>query len=792
MTEDREIVRIAVRALVEGTLRSGDLVIDQWEPIDPAEAIRAHRKVQSLRPDGYQAEYTLRQRIRLNGTEVSVEGRIDGLMVEDGRMVVEEIKTTRKNLAEIERTQNPLHWAQAQVYTCMLSRERGTADGIETQLTYYQLDSGEVLELRRAFPPDELEELFLGLLTRFLDRFRELREWRAVRDRSLETLPFPYTEFRPGQRRLAVGIYRAVRDQRQLLVQAPTGIGKTMGSLYPALKALGESGAGKLLFLTARTTGQTVAEKAVEELRGSGLKLRSVQLTAKEKTCFNPERACNGEECDYARGYYDRVEAALEEVCSAELMNRSVLESVAARHRVCPFELALDALNRADLVICDYNYAFDPRAFLRRVLLDSEAPVSLIVDEAHNLVDRAREMFSAALTRSGVAFLRREVRKRKHHAVEKALGKLAAWMLRQRDACRDAGGRTVDTNQPIDLLPLLKGYLRVAEPFLRELDPAAREYREHLLEFQFQVHRFLRTTEFWGEGYRTHCVADGDDLMIKLVCLDPAKPLRKQMARCTSAVFLSATLSPVDYYRKLFGCNDAAEALRCPPPFPSQNLQVIVADYVSTFYRRRQETRGEVADLIRAFVGARPGNYLVYFPSFEYLDSVRELVVQSGVRNFEVIVQEPGMDEDSRRQFLARYEEGSSEGTLVGLAVLGGIFGEAIDLVGERLTGAAIVGVGLPGLSPERDMIRDYYDGKGSRGFDFAYAVPGITRVLQAAGRVIRTERDRGTILLIDQRFSQYSYRRLLPSEWTPVRVRNCRELTEVIEFFWDGEEGRL
>ncbi len=458
------------------------------------------------------------------------------------------------------------------------------------------------------------------------------------------------------------------------------------------------------------------------------------------------------------------------------------VESVARRHTVCPFELSLNALSLADLVVCDYNYAFDPRAFLRRVFEEDASRPAILVDEAHNLVDRAREMFSAVLTRQALLDARKKLAGL-HPPLTAALGRITGWMARSRDACAEAGGRHATADVPTDLLPLLRSYLRVSEGVLARIPASERQRRETLLDLHFEVHRFLKVAEYYDGGFVCLTEVDGRDFRIKLLCLDPANQLRQRLSGCDSAVFLSATLTPGSYFREVFGCREDAELLHCPSPFPPENLLVLVADRISTVYRRRLQTRQEVVELLLSMVRAHTGNYLVFFPSFEYLSLIAELLLPEAF-DFQVQIQEPAMEVAERAAFLAGFQA-APRTTTVGLAVMGGIFGESVDMVGDRLTGAAIVGVGLPGISPERDLVEDYYRRKRGRGYDYAYTYPGINRVLQAAGRVIRSERDRGVVLLIDERYAQHRYRRLLPQEWRPETVRGPADLQARLAAFW-------
>lgn len=775
-------IKVSVRALVEHFHRSGDLTMESWEQINPLEAIRAHQKVQKSRPKEYRSEVSVSFDVDESGYRLEISGRMDGLFEYADRVVIEEIKTTRRELSLLEAEARPVHWAQAKLYAYIHAAQVGL-EQVGIQLTYYQLDTRKKIELQETFLFEDLERFFQDVVCRYVQRLKALDEWRAIRDSSIAAGDFPFTNFRSGQRPMAVGVYRAIRDHTQLLVEAPTGIGKTMASLFPAVKALGSGLTDKIMFLTARTTGKSVAEKAIEDLRRSGVHLRTVTLTAKEKTCFNPGNACTGEDCNFARGYYDRVDGAVQELVDLEAATRTDIERAARAHAVCPFELSLELTLLADVIVCDYNYAFDPRVSLRRIFLEEKFEPTFIVDEAHNLVDRARDIFSAELWKSEVAALRRKV-KPTLPGLGRKLTKITTWYNQERRRCLDAGGLIKEEAEPETLYPLLRKFLRDAEPLIPRRVSGEWPFRDDLVDFFFGVNRFLRVAEHYDSSYTTIIESAGrSDLKVRLFCMDPSGQLREALAQSRSAVFCSATLSPASYFRALFGCEPESPNLQIPPPFPAANLCLMIADHVATTYRERGGTIEDVVELLTAFIGGRRGNYLIFFPSYEYMSMVRKQfdAIDPSVR---VIEQSPGMSEEEREVFLTEFVEDRAE-TLVGFAVMGGVFGEAIDLVGERLTGAAVVSVGLPGLSPERELIRDYFQNERGQGFEYAYSYPGLNRVLQASGRVIRTETDRGAVLLIDRRYNFSPYREMLPRQWTPIRVSRPDQVKAVLTRFW-------
>jgi len=769
---------IGVRELVEFVLRSGDLKVEFAGASRAADAIRLHQKIQYSRPAGYAPEVAVSYQVETPGLVLAIGGRIDGVFEGAAVPVIDEIKTTRRNPEECLREENPLHWGQAKVYAFLYAAERKLTD-IGVQLTYARLDTGAIREARRDFAVTELQPFFEDLVARYLEWAAVITHWCRRRDDALQRLAFPFDAYRPGQREMVNAVNRTIQGAGRIFIQAATGIGKTMAVLFPAVRSLADRACAKVFYLTARTTGRLVAEKALDELRARGLRLKSLSLTAKEKACFNPDRACSPEECDFARGHYDRLSAARRALFDADAWTREAVAAAAQQFQVCPFEFSLDLSLWADLVVCDYNYAFDPKAYLRRFFLEQTGDYAFLVDEAHNLVDRSREMFSAELRQQPFRDLRRAV-KGALPAVYRCLGRINTWMLEARKRAEAAGAPTAERSAPEELYPLLRDFLSAAEKWLEKNLTSA--FREELLERYFEAGGFLRVAEQFDESYAACYEALSHDLRVKLFCIDPSRQIGDALNRCRSAVFFSATLTPLDYFQTMLA-SESAEALSLPSPFPSENLAVFVADRLSTYYRHRDRTRSEVAHILRSLVQPHAGNYLLFFPSYQYMRMVLE-TFQSASPDIDVVVQEPGMSERQRESFLARFETDNPR-TLVGFAVMGGIFGEGIDLVGTRLSGAAVVGVGLPAVGLERELIRDYFADRLEKGFEYAYMYPGINRVLQAAGRVIRTETDRGVVLLIDQRYGSEHYRSLLPEGWRPVRVGTHEKFAAELRRFW-------
>jgi DNA excision repair protein ERCC-2 len=758
-------------------------VQDFAEAIHPVQAIRAHQRIQDSRPQGYRREVPVSHQYENDEFMLDIRGRIDGVLESQGRTLIEEIKTTQTEPNE----NNELHWGQAKVYSYIYATDRNLKE-IDVRLTYYLFRSRRVEEYTRSHTKDELAVFFSGLTERFLEWQKVLADWRQLRDESITSGSFPFQSYRSGQREMAIAVYRTVKAGNQLLLQAPTGIGKTMAALFPAAKALSEGSTHRIFYLTARTTGKAAAEKALHEMSDQGLHLKSLTVTAKRKICFNPDKTCSADECCYAQGYYDRLEGALTDLFNERHITCQLIEQVARKYTICPFELSLETALWVDCIVCDYNYVFDPRVNLRRVFQDTARENTFIVDEAHNLPDRAREMFSAHLDKTSFLELKKVFRNLRK--LSRCLGQINWRLARLRKKLGNKGTPASSKQAPDQLYPKLRELEQISESLLLSERYRDLPHRESLLDLYFQVSGFLHTADRYDNCYVTCYQPRGRDLRLKLFCLDPSSQLKEVLKECKSSIFFSGTLTPLNYFKSILGCGDEAKQFQVPSPFPPQNLCLTIADRTSTIFRQREETKEEVAGLLSAFVNGRIGNYLLFFPSYQYMNLIVDCFPPQNPRD-ETIIQGPDMTEMERSEFVHRFTEERSN-RLVGFAVMGGVFGEGIDLAGERLTGAAVVGVGLPALSFERDLICRHYSERGHSGFDYAYRFPGINRVLQAAGRVIRAETDRGSVLLIDQRYSHQSYKNLLPTEWKPLSVGDNPQLSSQLNSFWGNPNPRF
>lgn len=757
-------IQIAVRPLVEYVLRSGDLNSGFSRPNALVEGTRAHQQVQRQYGEQDQKEVYLSAEIPCGELVFLVDGRCDGLLVlEDGGLMIDEIKSTSGDLTLIEAETYPVHWAQAKCYAYMAALERGL-EHMAIQLTYMQLPSGELKRFRRKLEFAELEAFVHELVKSYAPYARLLMTHRGQRDQSITALQFPFPDYRVGQRKLAGAVYKSIQEKVSLFAKAPTGIGKTISTIFPAVKAIGEGHLQQIFYLTARTTNRAAAEAAFSLLEEGGLRMHAVTLTAKEKVCLQEQVSCRKEDCPFADGFYDRINGAVLDILTNEtLLGRQVIETYAIKHRVCPFEFSLELAYTADAIICDYNYIFDPRVSLKRMFAEQKGKAALLVDEAHHLVDRGRDMYSAELVKRPFLELQRAYKGINDGVYRAAKAVNSCFVVLRKEA---DGPHRIDTDKPGALLKLAEDFLIEAE---RELfspmtGGALAEKAELLLETYFMANNFLRTGKLYDERYICYTEFASNEVRLVQFCLDPSNLLREAGKSFRSRIFFSATLSPLSYFWDMLGANEEDYTLSVPSPFSREQLQVRILPY-STRYRDRDRTKASIGGLLRTVLLERKGNYLFFFPSYAYMNLIYEEVAAGLPENIAVMRQTASMSEAEREQFLAAFE--AEDGvTLAAFAVMGGIFSEGIDLVGDRLTGVAVIGVGLPQIGLERELIRDYFQAREKDGYDYAYVYPGMNKVLQAGGRLIRSENDRGLLLLVDDRYLQPHYTGLLPEEW--------------------------
>ena len=787
MDENLPVIRISVRNLVEFILREGDIDNRTGGGQDPENmqmGSRIHRKIQRQMGSDYQAEVPLKTEIVCDGFTLKIEGRADGLIHTKEQVMVDEIKGV---LRELDRVQEPagIHLAQAKCYASMVAEQEGV-DEIGVQMTYCQMETEEVKRFQYSYQSNELKVWFDEVIRQYKKWAKFQIEWRKARNASIKGIEFPFP-YRKGQRDLAVSVYRTILRKKKLFIQAPTGVGKTISTVFPAVKAVGEELGEKIFYLTAKTITRTVAEQAFETLREQNLKFKVITLTAKEKICFCEETSCNPDDCPYAKGHFDRVNDAVYELLLQEdVMSREVLEAQARKHKVCPFEMALDVSTWVDGVICDYNYVFDPDARLRRFFAEGGAGGYLfLIDEAHNLVERGRQMYSAELCKEDFLSVKKLV-KGEAPRFAKRLEACNKILLAMKKECENY--KVLDNISHFGIQ--LMNVLSETDRYLEEC--VDKEVRETVLDFYFQVRSFLNIYDGLDENYVIYTeYQENGRFVLKLFCVNPAANLQKCLDKGNSAVFFSATLLPIQYYKRLLSTEKDNYAVYIDSSFDTKKRLLMNGVDVSTRYTMRSRKMYQrYATYIFRVVKAKMGNYLIFFPSYRFMEDVYQEFTQllaSDEEEMELVVQQKHMDEEERENFLRAFEMGR-EKSLIGFGVLGGIFSEGIDLTNEKLIGTLIIGTGLPQVCNEREILKNYFDQKGLYGFDYAYRYPGMNKVLQAAGRVIRTEDDRGVILLLDERFQREKGKEIFPKEWADCERCRLDIVEEKIRLFWEKQ----
>lgn len=908
-------IRVSVRGLVEFVLRHGDL--DNRHQAAPEDAMqeggKIHRKIQKRMGAEYQAEVSLKHILPSDEYVLVVEGRADGIIHQDNQVTIDEIKGTYRELARMREPQL-LHLAQAKCYAYIYALQQNL-ENIRVRMTYCNLVSEELRYFHEDYTFEELEEWFRNLVSEYLKWSDYSWKWLGIRQTSINGLGFPFP-YREGQKELVTNVYKTIYHKKKLYIEAPTGVGKTLSTIYPAVQAMGKGMGEKLFYLTAKTITRTVAEDALEILRKEGLRFKSVILTAKEKICFMEETECNPEYCPYARGHYDRInDAVFDMLTNEESFSRDRIEKYAHRHSVCPFEMCLDMSLFADAVIGDYNYLFDPHVYLKRFFADSsEGKYIFLIDEAHNLLERGREMYSAMLYGDQFAELTEDIKKTimsecKESAKKSGIsGQMTLEMTQVmtemskneqseygkgensgligveigeglrteviyledgiwRDAegaynsavseghgaggnggnvggaagnavgaaRRRCGGRSVLVRQGYgdkmiyqlgkcrqELLALGDecGYYRFLESveafvqnllrlqatiddYLAEPEEETLPVRDLLLDAYFAISHFLLIYDLLDENYVKYSLTNEEgDCMVKLFCVNPKENLKKCMGRGRSSILFSATFLPIQYYKELLGGQKEDYEVYAQSVFdPAKRGLFIARDVTSKYSRRSEEEYYKIACYIEEIVRCCQGNYMVFCPSYAFLRVIYETYAERFAgEDREYILQGEAMSETEREEFLARFQEASGDKvfrdsggqtkrnrTLVGFCVLGGIFSEGIDLKNDSLIGAVIVGTGIPQVGGEREILKEYFEANGENGFDYAYRYPGMNKVLQAAGRVIRTVEDTGVIALLDERFLQYTYRRLFPREWQSFEEVTVDTVAGSVKRFWEN-----
>lgn len=781
-SEKKTQLHISVRNLVEFIFREGDIDNRSSRAMSAdamMEGTRIHRKIQDSMGKEYQAEVPLSLVVEGDLYELTVEGRADGIFTEDGKCFVDEIKGMYRR---VELFEKPVfvHRAQAMCYAYIFALQNNM-ETIGIQMTYCNLETEQTKYFREEFSFEEIKKWFDDLMEEYGKWATFQCEIKNQRQTSIKELDFPF-EYRPGQKKLVSDVYRTIMRRKLLFMQAPTGVGKTISTIFPAVKAVGEELADRIFYLTAKTITATVAKETFALLQKNGYRAKTIQITAKEKLCPCDEMECNPVTCPYAKGHFDRVnDAVFDLLHRCEMIERDDILSQADRYTVCPFELCLDTASWCDNIICDYNYVFDPNVYLKRFFQEGiKGDYIFLIDEAHNMVERSRQMYSAQIYKEDFLTVKR-IMKEHSHSIEKALEKCNKILLGMKRECEnytvyDTFGNMVFSF--MRLMTLLDEFLQKANEFPGKKD---------VMDFYFELRNFLNIYDLVDEHYVMYSELEADGrFMLKLFCVDPSLNIQKRLDKGKSAVFFSATFLPVNYYKSLLSTKKDNYAIYADSTFDSKKRLLAMATDVSTRYTRRSRSEYErIAGYINAVVTQKTGNYMVFFPSYKMMNDVADIYCEKYADETELMLQKNNMSEAEREEFLDRFSE-ESDTTLVAFGIMGGIFGEGIDLKNDRLIGAIVVGTGLPQISNERTILKDYYDAENGCGFDYAFRYPGINKVLQAAGRVIRTTEDTGVILLLDERFWQREYDLLYPREWSDRKPCNIANVGKLVADFWE------
>lgn len=784
-TQPLQQVRISVRNLVEFLLRSGDIDNRMSRGMQlnaMQEGTRIHKKLQRAMGSSYSAEVPLKINLETSRYVLTIEGRADGIFMREDLPCIDEIKGIYQDVMKLEEPV-PVHLAQAKCYAYIYALQQELTM-IGVQMTYCDLDTEEVNRFYELFSFEELREWFDDLMKEYHKWADFQYEWRQTSIASIKSMEFPFA-YRPGQKELVSDVYRTILRRKNLFIQAPTGTGKTISVLFPAVRAVGEGQSERIFYLTAKTVTATVAMETFAVFRAHGYRGKVVQITAKEKLCKCETPECNPDACPYAKGHFDRVNDAVFELLQQEdCFSREVLLAQADKYMVCPFELCLDVSSWSDVIVGDYNYVFDPTVYLKRFFAEgNKGDYLFLVDEAHNLVERGRQMYSERIVKEDVLAVKRLL-KPWSKRVERELERVNKILLEYKRECED-----YMIHESInDLVFALMRLVSEMERFLQK--PLTIPERDEVMEFYFGLRNFLNIYELVDENYIIYSSMEEDgNFALKLYCADPSRNLQSCLDKAHSTVFFSGTLLPIQYYKSLLSTKDDNYAVYAHSVFtPDQRLLFVGKDVSSKYTRRTPEEFQRIASYIKKIAQAKKGNYIAFFPSYKMMLDVEEQFEYLAGEQIDVIMQTQNMKEQKREEFLQEFGA-KRDRSMVAFCVMGGIFGEGVDLREDQLIGAIIVGTGIPQIGGESEILKDFFDARGGDGFDYVYRFPGMNKVQQAAGRVIRTRLDVGVIALLDERFLQWDNRRLFPREWEDCRSCTLEQVDELLHTFWNEME---
>ena len=773
-----KVLRLSVHQLVDFLLRAGDIDNRVFNKTTMQEGTRIHAYYQNKQGNNYISEYQLCEKFAVDGFEVTLEGRSDGIIISNDEVTIDEIKSTIAPLKEFADSEESWYLGQAKCYALMYAHEKGL-DKINVRLTYIHQISEEKMIRNFSYKTSELNKFIRALIREYLQFYKLIYNRTKKRNQSAKKLAFPFKSFRKGQRELAKYAYGIARDGGTLFCEAPTGIGKTISTLFPFVKSFADEKNEKIFYLTAKNSGKEAAFNTVLLLLSKGLIASAISLTAKDKICFCPDRACNPDDCPFAKGYYSKIkDVIIESIQKYQTFSKETIKSIASEYAICPFELSLDLSLYVDIIICDYNYFFDPIVYLKRYFDEANPNTLLLIDEAHNLVDRGRNMYSASLSYESFKKAKKSLKGLDHKKFKNAAKRIEKMFL---ELSLNDDEYTIIEKIDQKHLNAIDAYLLAAIDISKYHNNFA---TDEFMDFYFELNRFSKLLDYFSNAFILYVKNNnGKYITINLMCLDPSELIYRTLHKVKGKIIFSATLSPSSYYIKMLGGSEDSPLLMLPSPFKREHLNVLVAPKVSVKYKNRDSSLSEVASYIKAFISEKIGNYFVYVPSYLYLSN---LLKHLSLEDVDLFIQSQDMKEEEKEAFLSHFVDKPKK-TTVGLLIVGGSFSEGIDLVDERLIGVVVVGVGIPQICFERDQIKNYFDRQDEKhGYAYSYLDPGINKILQAVGRVIRTENDKGAALLIDDRYLQNPYRSLLNNKWPQYKiVFNEIEIKKELEKFW-------
>lgn len=773
-------IKMSVHQLVDFLLRKGDIDNRVYNKNTMNEGSRLHASYQRRQDSDYIAEYYLIHTFKVDDFEVTLNGRADGIISRPFLTTIDEIKTSVMDNEEFYQEQGEWHLGQAKIYALIYALDHDL-ERMGVRLTYINQLNNSSLVKDFKYTKEELENYVTDLIREYLEFYKLVFSQLEKRNETSELLDFPFKKFRKGQRELAKYTFAAIKNKQNLYVEAPTGIGKTMSTLFPAVKSFSNGEVDKIFYLTAKNSGVEAAFNATKLLVEKGLRVVAIQITAKEKICACPGRGCNPDECPFAKNYYGKVRNAIIEAVTHELLlSKDVITEYAMRHQICPFEYELDLSLFSDIIICDFNYLFDPIVYMRRYFDEDNYRMVGLIDEAHNLVERGRDMYSASIDYYEFKRMKNSLKDYNHKELKTAIRRINKLFKAYQEEKEEGYNLLDDIDNKI--LNALSNFQKFCSDFMKK---EHQKVTDELKDFYFSTIRFSKIADFFDENFKFFIYKDQKEISLNIYNLDPSSLIGESLKKLEAAVLFSGTLSPLDYYVQMLGGNEDSPVLKIPSPFPKENFKLMIAPNVSTTYKNRDNTILEVVDYIKTMVDQKVGNYFVFFPSYKYLNSVLAKFDDS---SYELHVQKSEMSESEKIRFLDNFQA-NPKTTHIAFAVLGGIFSEGIDLLHDRLIGAIIVGVGLPQISYERDLIRNYFNENEENGFEYAYVKPGMNRVMQAVGRVIRSEEDVGAVLLIDERYMHRQYQDLFKAEWNNYRaVLTIDDLKDELVSFYKND----